>query len=154
MVTQTDKPPDSGGGLPMSRTRRSLACESRFTEDFDQHGNGLDIRMDLMSSDLEPYTAVIEPNGADHRHSTSSKPSSSRTIVPDPDIGHPASNGEASEKRPDIGVTSGRPWYHPISLLLLAVKNWFLFGMGIAIGLAYRFPQVAASGGCKSKGLS
>ena len=59
-----------------------------------------------------------------------------------------APNG-ASKLASRVSEPKSRPWYHPISLLKLALANWFLIGIGVAIALASQFPQVAAQGGCE-----
>ncbi|TYJ51445.1 hypothetical protein B9479_007980 [Cryptococcus floricola] len=46
-------------------------------------------------------------------------------------------------------VKEKRPWYHPLVVLDFLIGNWFLIGIGVSIVLAWRFPHVAASGGCK-----
>ena len=45
------------------------------------------------------------------------------------------------------GEPSGRKWYHPLRLLMLFIKNWFLIGMAVLITLAWRFPNVGREGG-------
>ncbi|ORX40601.1 SBF-like CPA transporter family-domain-containing protein [Kockovaella imperatae] len=79
-----------------------------------------------------PTETCLGGGSEDEQHGLQDQlgPTKSRTSVAEPSI----------EK-------NTRKWYHPKALLLLAISNWFLIGIGIAIGLASRFPQVAAEGG-------
>lgn len=60
---------------------------------------------------------------------------------------------QEGEKQVDVAIQDikeeegQRPWYHPISLLWLAVDNWFLIGIAVFVTLAWRFPEVGREGG-------
>jgi sodium/bile acid cotransporter 7 len=44
-------------------------------------------------------------------------------------------------------AAAARKWYHPVPLIWAFLGQWFLWGTGVAIVLAWRWPDVAKSGG-------
>ena len=110
----------------------------------DQHG--------LETPDTKTPEPSRRPSGETkpYRDDPSSRQGATRSaFVENEVVAEGVPSGQTSpDGKGSVKVT--RKWYHPLSLLWIALDNWFLIGIGIVIALASQFPQVMESGGCKS----
>jgi sodium/bile acid cotransporter 7 len=63
-------------------------------------------------------------------------------------VRHQSVSLESSHRIDESG--NRRSWWHPVSLLWLAVENWFLISLAVLVTLAWRFPDVGKKGGGRS----